>query len=188
MDSVGCIIVTRRYCQFRNLCCCSSLNIAISVAMQHESPHSNVGGGSPVPTNDFPLQSNDTLHSRSDGSESTKPTMAHKSSPKRFSKFRGPWKDALSHYYYRYGMPSQMVGLIFLGFFAALGHHLYYQNLHDQAVQDSHWPVRFGTAVAFFVKASFIASVEIAYRQQAWVSSLLNVPLFLLWLTYDSSW
>lgn len=64
-----------------------------------------------------------------------------------------------------------MVGLSVLGFFGALGHHLYYQGLHDQLVQDSQWPVRFGTAVAFFIKAAFISSIEIAYRQQAWVGA-----------------
>jgi hypothetical protein len=68
-------------------------------------------------------------------------------------------------------MLSLMITLIVLGAFGALGHHLYYQSLHGQRVQESQWPVRFGTALAFFVKASFIGSIEIAYRQQAWVSA-----------------
>jgi hypothetical protein len=67
-------------------------------------------------------------------------------------------------------MPSQMIILIVLGTFAAFGHHFSYRSLHGQVVQDSQWPVRFGTAVAFCIKTSFISSVETAYRQRAWVT------------------
>ncbi|KAI0436657.1 hypothetical protein F4803DRAFT_566673 [Xylaria telfairii] len=65
-------------------------------------------------------------------------------------------------------MPLLMLGLAILGLFGSLGHHLYYQSLHDQLVQDPQWPIRFGTAVAFFIKTSFVCSIEIAYRQQVW--------------------
>ncbi|KAI8951680.1 hypothetical protein F4801DRAFT_600985 [Xylaria longipes] len=88
--------------------------------------------------------------------------------PAEQSTGRRSWKNSLEYYQSRYGTPFLMVALTVLGFFGALGHHLYYQSLHDQLVQDSQWPVRFGTAVAFFIKASFIGSIEIAYRQQAW--------------------
>ncbi|KAI0452176.1 hypothetical protein F5B21DRAFT_527180 [Xylaria acuta] len=76
---------------------------------------------------------------------------------------------SLEYYQSQYGMPFMMVALAALGLFGALGHHLYYQSFHDQLVQDSQWPIRFGTAVAFLIKASFIGSIEIAYRQQAWL-------------------
>ncbi|KAI0380440.1 hypothetical protein F5Y04DRAFT_271432 [Hypomontagnella monticulosa] len=62
-----------------------------------------------------------------------------------------------------------MVAQLFLGLFGALGHHLYYQRLDGQQAIDPQWPTRFGTALSFFVKAVLISSVEIAYKQQAWV-------------------
>lgn len=66
-------------------------------------------------------------------------------------------------------MPIYMVILAFLGLFGALGHHLYYQGLHGQQAQNAEWPTRFGIALAFFVKLTLVASVEIAFKQHAWV-------------------
>ena len=70
-------------------------------------------------------------------------------------------------------MLARMIALALVGFFGALGHHLYYTNLHGQVVASgTQWPPRFGIALAFFIKLSFVASVEIAYRQQVWVSTI----------------
>ncbi|KAI1360242.1 hypothetical protein F5Y08DRAFT_348922 [Xylaria arbuscula] len=66
---------------------------------------------------------------------------------------------------------ARMIALTLVGFFGALGHHFYYTNLHGQVIsRGTQWPPRFGLALAFFIKLSFVASVEIAYRQQVWVS------------------
>ncbi|KAF2964694.1 hypothetical protein GQX73_g8888 [Xylaria multiplex] len=79
------------------------------------------------------------------------------------------WRHVLNLCQTQYVMPSTMIALITLGILAALGHHLYYRSLHGQVVQDSQWPVRLGTAIAFFLKAVFISSIETAYRQHAWL-------------------
>ncbi|KAF3765664.1 hypothetical protein M406DRAFT_68088 [Cryphonectria parasitica EP155] len=72
--------------------------------------------------------------------------------------------------YHEYWMQASMVGLAVLGLLTALAHHLYNASLDGRRVSgDTQWPPRFGSALSFFVKAILIASVEIAYKQQAWL-------------------
>lgn len=78
----------------------------------------------------------------------------------------------------RYLQPLVMVLLALLGLFAALGHHLYYRRLRGQEVQNAQWPPRFGIALAFFIKLALLTAVDIAYKQQAWVS-LIFASLYL---------
>ena len=70
----------------------------------------------------------------------------------------------------RVGMQMLMITLAFFGSLGALAHHVYYQSLHGKQVEDPQWPTRGGIALSFFVKIALVASVEIAYKQQAWVS------------------
>lgn len=68
-----------------------------------------------------------------------------------------------------------MIALALLGLLTALAHHLYNQSMDGREILgDPEWPPRYGNALAFFVKAMLIASVQIAYKQQAWVSLLLR--------------
>lgn len=70
-----------------------------------------------------------------------------------------------------FGMQLSMIGLAALGFLTALAHHLYNSSLNGNRIHgDPQWPPRFGSAMAFFVKLILISSVQIAYKQQAWVS------------------
>jgi len=64
-----------------------------------------------------------------------------------------------------------MIFLALAGFFGALGHHLYNKRLHGQEVKDVAWPQRFGIALAFFIKMVLVGSVQIAFKQRAWVSA-----------------
>ncbi|KAI1741957.1 hypothetical protein F4680DRAFT_464254 [Xylaria scruposa] len=136
--------------------------------MASEVLESSVDRHPASPANEPAGQSTDACPANGDRGRA-EPTPASHGHPPKSQRPKGSWKNSLECYQSRYGMPFLMVALAVLGFFAALGHHLYYQSLHDQLVQESQWPIRFGTALAFFIKASFIGSIEIAYRQQAWL-------------------
>lgn len=66
-----------------------------------------------------------------------------------------------------------MVFFTLLGLSCAIGHHFYYRALHGKEVQDPQWPTRLGIALAFFIKLVLLTSVDIAYKQQAWVTLIL---------------
>ncbi|KAI1759467.1 hypothetical protein GGR53DRAFT_142390 [Hypoxylon sp. FL1150] len=65
--------------------------------------------------------------------------------------------------------PILMILFTFLGLSCALGHHFYYRSLHGKEVQDPQWPTRWGIALAFFIKLVLLTSLDIAYKQQAWI-------------------
>lgn len=67
-------------------------------------------------------------------------------------------------------IPCAIMFLAFCGFFGALGHHLYNQHLDGQEVIDSQWPQRWGLALAFFIKMVLVGSVQLSFKQRAWVS------------------
>lgn len=72
--------------------------------------------------------------------------------------------------YNAYWMQGSMIGLAILGLLSAMAHHLYNSSLDGRQVKgDPQWPPRYGSALSFFVKATLIASVQVAYKQQAWV-------------------
>ncbi|KAI0102406.1 hypothetical protein GGR51DRAFT_527249 [Nemania sp. FL0031] len=129
----------------------------------------------PTPEGHLQLFANESADHSTDppttngGNEPSIPDVSNQASSSSFTKANRSWKSTIEDYLSQYNMPCLMFTLIVLGSLAALGHHLYYQGLHDQRVQDPQWPIRFGTAVAFLVKASFVGSVDIAYRQQAWL-------------------
>lgn len=90
--------------------------------------------------------------------------------PKPRTKFQGV-TATLRTLYYDYWLQFSMIGLALLGLVTALAHHLYNHSMNGkEIVGDPEWPPRYGNALAFFVKAMLIASVQIAYKQQAWVS------------------
>lgn len=73
-------------------------------------------------------------------------------------------------WYRKFELQLSMIGLAFLGLFAALVHHLYNASLNGLKVSgDAQWPPRYGSALSFFVRLVLVASVQIAYKQQAWV-------------------
>jgi hypothetical protein len=61
-------------------------------------------------------------------------------------------------------MPTAMLCLLLAGVFGAFGHHMYYKSLNDKDAKDQLMRVRYGTALAFFTKASLVGSVALAYR------------------------
>ena len=64
--------------------------------------------------------------------------------------------------------PVLMVILFLLGLAAAVGHHFFYMWLEGRPATDQLTMVRYGTALAFFVKSSLVGSVVMCYRQRIW--------------------
>ncbi|KAF2490821.1 hypothetical protein BU16DRAFT_585187 [Lophium mytilinum] len=70
-----------------------------------------------------------------------------------------------------WGTPTLMVGSFCAGIVFAVGHHVYYKSLDNTVVGSAarqQWPIRFGTAFAFFVKTCLTTATGTAYVQWAW--------------------
>lgn len=64
--------------------------------------------------------------------------------------------------------PFLMVLLFLLGIVGAGAHHAFYTSLNGRPATNQLWMVRYGTALAFFVKATLVGSVILSYRQRIW--------------------
>lgn len=61
-----------------------------------------------------------------------------------------------------------MVGLFILGLMGALAHHAFYKSLHGHEAKNQLQMVRYGTALAYFTKATLVGTVVLSYRQRIW--------------------
>ncbi|OCK83676.1 hypothetical protein K432DRAFT_401814 [Lepidopterella palustris CBS 459.81] len=64
--------------------------------------------------------------------------------------------------------PAVIVVLFVAGVMGAVGHHLFYQHLDGKPAEDQLKMIRYGTALAFFTKATLVGSVVMCYRQRIW--------------------
>lgn len=64
--------------------------------------------------------------------------------------------------------PTSMVGLFILGLIGALAHHAFYKSLHGHEAKNQLQMVRYGTALAYFTKATLVGTVILSYRQRIW--------------------
>jgi hypothetical protein len=60
--------------------------------------------------------------------------------------------------------PALMILLFFAGVGAAVGHHFFYLSLEGKPSTDQLTMVRYGTALAFFVKSALVGSIVMCYR------------------------
>jgi hypothetical protein len=63
-----------------------------------------------------------------------------------------------------------MYFFLILGIIGASGHHAFYQHLAGKPATNQIEMLRYGAALAYATKASFIAAVVFAYRQQIWAT------------------
>ena len=61
-------------------------------------------------------------------------------------------------------LPTAMVFLLLAGVCGAFVHHHFYATLDGRRADDQLTMIRYGTALAFFTKASLVGSVVLAYR------------------------
>jgi hypothetical protein len=66
--------------------------------------------------------------------------------------------------------PAMVLVLYLAGVGAALGHHFFYAHLDGKpsSAEDQLKQVRYGTALAFFVKSTLTGAVILCYRQRIW--------------------
>ncbi|KAL1597770.1 hypothetical protein SLS60_008257 [Paraconiothyrium brasiliense] len=64
--------------------------------------------------------------------------------------------------------PALMIVLFVAGVGAAVGHHFFYMSLEGKPSTDQLTMVRYGTALAFFVKSALVGSIVMCYRQRIW--------------------
>jgi hypothetical protein len=57
-----------------------------------------------------------------------------------------------------------------VGIAVAFGHHAFYSSLAGKPADNQLLMLRYGAALAYLVKASFVAAVVLAYRQQVWAT------------------
>ncbi|KAF2669840.1 hypothetical protein BT63DRAFT_222969 [Microthyrium microscopicum] len=63
-----------------------------------------------------------------------------------------------------------MYGLLIIGIAGAISHHAFYAHLDRQPVYNQLMQLRYGAALAYVTKASLMAAVVFAYRQQLWAT------------------
>lgn len=64
--------------------------------------------------------------------------------------------------------PAIIVALFVAGLAAAFGHHAFYTHLDGNAATAQLMMIRYGTALAFFVKSMLVGCVILCYRQRIW--------------------
>lgn len=64
--------------------------------------------------------------------------------------------------------PALIASLFLAGLAAAVGHHFFYAHLNGQPAEHQLKMVRYGTALAFFVKSTLVGCVIMCNRQRIW--------------------
>lgn len=65
-------------------------------------------------------------------------------------------------------IPASLLVLYVSGVIAAFGHHLFYASLDGKPAEDQLKMIRYGTALAFFVKSALVGACVLCHRQRIW--------------------
>ncbi|KAL6710201.1 hypothetical protein ACN47E_009147 [Coniothyrium glycines] len=74
----------------------------------------------------------------------------------------------IAHWHIYWTTPALIVFLFLAGVAAAAGHHFFYASLNGQPAVEQLKMVRYGTALAFFVKSTLVGCVIMCNRQRIW--------------------
>ncbi|KAG9194562.1 hypothetical protein G6011_04597 [Alternaria panax] len=74
----------------------------------------------------------------------------------------------LAQWHIYWATPALVVALFLAGLAAAVGHHSFYMHLDGQLATEQLKMVRYGTALAFFVKSTLVGTVIMCNRQRIW--------------------
>lgn len=74
----------------------------------------------------------------------------------------------IAEWHIHWTTPAIILSLFIAGVIAAVGHHLFYTNLNGQVATDQLRMIRWGTALAFFVKSTLVGSSILCNRQRIW--------------------
>jgi hypothetical protein len=74
----------------------------------------------------------------------------------------------IAQWHVHWTTPAIIGSLFVAGVVAAVGHHLYYAHLNGQPAHDQLKKIRYGTALAFFVKSTLVGTSIMCNRQRIW--------------------
>lgn len=74
----------------------------------------------------------------------------------------------IAQWHVHWTTPALIASLFISGVAAAVGHHFFYDHLHGQPATEQLKMIRYGTALAFFVKSTLVGTVIMCNRQRIW--------------------
>ncbi|EOA86992.1 uncharacterized protein SETTUDRAFT_171288 [Exserohilum turcica Et28A] len=74
----------------------------------------------------------------------------------------------LAQWHIYWTTPALMITLFVAGFAAAVGHHVFYDHLNGEPATAQLRMVRYGTALAFFVRSTLVGTAVMCNRQRIW--------------------
>ncbi|KAF2645611.1 hypothetical protein P280DRAFT_495422 [Massarina eburnea CBS 473.64] len=74
----------------------------------------------------------------------------------------------LAQWHIHWITPAMALALFVAGAIGSIGHHVFYTHLDGKPADEQLRMVRYGTALAFFVKSTLVGSVVTCYRQRIW--------------------
>jgi hypothetical protein len=74
----------------------------------------------------------------------------------------------IARWHIHWTTPALISSMFVAGVVAAVGHHLYYAHLNGQPAHDQLKKIRYGTALAFFVKSTLVGTSIMCNRQRIW--------------------
>lgn len=74
----------------------------------------------------------------------------------------------IAQWHVHWTTPAIIISLFLAGVAAAVGHHLFYAHLNGHPATEQLKMIRYGTAMAFFVKSTLVGTVIMCNRQRIW--------------------
>ena len=74
----------------------------------------------------------------------------------------------IARWHVHWTTPALIISLFIAGVMAAVGHHIFYAYLNGRPATEQLKMVRYGTALAFFVKSTLVGTVIMCNRQRIW--------------------
>jgi hypothetical protein len=74
----------------------------------------------------------------------------------------------IAQWHIHWTTPAIIAFLFLAGVGAAFGHHFFYKSLDGQQAKEQLKMIRYGTALAFFVKSTLVGTTIVCNRQRIW--------------------
>jgi hypothetical protein len=95
-------------------------------------------------------------------------TLSYKNTFNSRSGIANEQTGPVAQFHIRWIIPATLLVLYVAGVIAAFGHHLFYASLDGKPASDQLKMIRYGTALAFFVKSTLVGTVVLCHRQRIW--------------------
>ena len=129
---------------------------------------SSQAGGQYAPISGRPASPMRSIHSTRESMYSTTTLYQNKITDADTQALVDRRSGELAQWHVHWVTPALMITLFVLGVIVAVGHHVFYKSLDGQLATEQLKMVRYGTAMAFFVKSTLVGTVIVCYRQRIW--------------------